>query len=398
MSGDQIKPGYKRTEVGVIPEQWVAMCLGGMTFNSSPITYGVLKPGDYVPDGVPLLQIRDVIHGEIREDRLHRISKQLSEQYSRTILAGNEVVVSLVGTIGRVGYIDAALAGGNLHRNLARIHVSDSHSSRFVYYTLCSDPIQNAIRLGAFGSTQALLNLTDLRLLLIATPKKEEQVAIATALSDVDALLTKLDQLIAKKRDLKLATMQQLLTGQTRLPGFSGAWEVKRLGEIAEVSKGEQLHCDETCTEGNFPHYNGGVSPSSYTHKPNAPANSIAISEGGNSCGFVQFIDQPFWCGGHCYFIMPKNIDKRFLYQALKGKQKSIMELRVGSGLPNVQKTALLAFAFESPIQRDEQTAIATVLADMDAELANLEVRRDKTLSFKQGMMQELLSGKTRLN
>lgn len=213
----------------------------------------------------------------------------------------------------------------------------------------------------------------------------------------MDALLTKLDQLIAKKRDLKQATMQQLLTGQTRLPGFSGAWEVKRLGDVAEVSKGEQLHSDETRTEGDFPHYNGGVSPSGFTRNKNAPANSIAISEGGNSCGFVQLIDQPFWCGGHCYLVVPKSIDKRFLYQALKWRQKSIMALRVGSGLPNVQKTALLAFSLESPIQREEQTEIATILSEMDAELTILEARLDKTRALKQGMMQELLTGRIRL-
>jgi len=213
----------------------------------------------------------------------------------------------------------------------------------------------------------------------------------------VDALLGALDRLIAKKRDLKQAAMQQLLTGQTRLPGFHGEWVVKTLGELATVTKGSQLHSSETNDEGQFPHLNGGISASSYTDKANTPANTIAISEGGNSCGYVQFMSLPFWCGGHCYAVVPKNADNRFLYHALKGQQPAIMGLRVGSGLPNVQKTALALFKLNLPSDLPEQTAISAVLTDMDAELSALEQRLAKTRALKQGMMQELLTGRTRL-
>jgi type I restriction enzyme S subunit len=95
--------------------------------------------------------------------------------------------------------------------------------------------------------------------------------------------------------------------------------------------------------------------------------------------------------------VKPKTADKRYLHQALKARQLSIMGLRVGSGLPNVQKSALQAFSLVLPLEVSEQTAIATVLSDMDAELAALEARRDKTRLLKQGMMQELLTGRTRL-
>lgn len=247
------------------------------------------------------------------------------------------------------------------------------------------------------GAVRANIGQKNLGLVVAPVPPKPEQRAIAAALSDVDALLTGLDRLIAKKRDLKQAAMQQLLTGQTRLPGFHGGWEVRRLGEMADISKGEQLRSHDTDVEGDVPHYNGGISPSNYTHKANVSADSIAISEGGNSCGYVQFITRPFWCGGHCYSVKPRSVDKRYLYHALKGRQQSIMGLRVGSGLPNVQKTALREFSFAVPKNLDEQTSIATVLSDMDAELSALEARRDKTRALKQAMMQELLTGRTRL-
>jgi type I restriction enzyme S subunit len=216
-------------------------------------------------------------------------------------------------------------------------------------------------------------------------------------LGDVDGLLGGLDQLIAKKRDLKQAAMQQLLTGQTRLPGFHGEWEVRRLGGVASVSKGTQLHSSEANEGGKFAHLNGGITPSSYTNNSNTAGNTIAISEGGNSCGFVQFMQEPYWCGGHCYSVIPNGADNHFLYHALKGQQSAIMALRVGSGLPNVQKTGLLDFKISIPETLPEQTAIATVLTTMDAELAGLEQQRAKTAAIKQGMMQELLTGRIRL-
>jgi type I restriction enzyme, S subunit len=247
------------------------------------------------------------------------------------------------------------------------------------------------------GSTQVHITNTAFKNVRIPLPEAAEQLVIAGVLSDVEVLLETLDRLIVKKRDLKQAAMQQLLTGQTRPPGFDGKWEVKAVAEIASLLKGTQLHSNEANPDGLFPHFNGGVSPSSYTDKSNTPANTIAISEGGNSCGYVQFVPQPFWCGGHCYAVMPKNIDNQFLYHALKARQIALMGLRVGSGLPNIQKTALGAFKLNVPSQRDEQTAIAEVLTDMDADLAALEQQREKTRELKRAMSQELLSGKTRL-
>jgi type I restriction enzyme S subunit len=191
--------------------------------------------------------------------------------------------------------------------------------------------------------------------------------------------------------------MQQLLTGKKRLPGFHCEWDETTVAEVANVEKGRQLENEAASEEGQFPHLNGGISPSGYTDRANTPANTIVISEGGNSCGYVQFIRQPFWCGGHCYAIVPRGTDNQFLYQALKGQQTAIMGLRVGSGLPNVQKTALASFELKLPRDLLEQAAIAAVLSDMDAELNALNAQREKTRALKQAMMQELLTGKTRL-
>jgi type I restriction enzyme S subunit len=275
--------------------------------------------------------------------------------------------------------------------------ISSEQSTEFLKAVFQSPVILKQLADLMVGSTFKRANVQQIRNFAVPMPPSHEQQAIASALSDVDELLTELDQLIAKKRNLKQAAMQQLLTGKTRLPGFTGEWEVKKLGDIATISKGTQLHSSETNPDGHFQHFNGGISPSSFTDKFNTPANTIAISEGGNSCGYVQHVPQPFWCGGHCYAVVPKGADNRFLFHALKGQQAAIQGLRVGSGLPNVQKAALSDFQLRLPTENLEQTAIAEVLSDMDAEIEALEQRRDKTRSLKQGMMQELLTGRIRL-
>jgi type I restriction enzyme S subunit len=397
-----VKPGYKMTEVGVIPEEWEAAAVADLVEPSAPICYGVVQVGPHTETGVPIVAIKFV--KEIAHAPLHRTALHIELPYARSRPKGGDVLISIKGTIGRVGIVPSGFQG-NISRELARLRIKDDSCPEYIAHQLESDDTQERIMRSVVGTTRLEFSIATLRKFpLPVPPTLHEQRAIAEALSDVDGLLGGLDRLIAKKRDLKQAAMQQLLTppgagqaGQTRLPGFHGEWEVKRLGDVASVSKGTQLHSSKTDEGGKYAHLNGGITPSSYTHNSNTDGSTIAISEGGNSCGFVQFMTEPYWCGGHCYSVIPNGVDNYFLYHALKGKQSAIMALRVGSGLPNVQKTGLLDFKIDLPANLTEQTAIATILSDMDAELAALEQRREKTLALKQGMMQELLTGTTRL-
>jgi len=390
-----VRAGYKQTEVGVIPNDWETKTVANLVEASSPICYGVVQVGQHTDNGVPIVAIKFV--KEIAHAPLHRTSVSLEKPYARSRPRDGDILISIKGTIGRVGIVPFGFEG-NISRELARLRISDDACSEYIAHQLEAGATQERIMRAVVGTTRLEFSIAALRQFqLPIPPTKSEQRSISTALSDVDALLGGLERLISKKRDLKQAAMQQLLTGQTRLPGFHGEWGVKTLGDLATVTKGSQLHSSETNNEGQFPHLNGGISASSYTDKANTPADTIAISEGGNSCGFVQFMSRPYWCGGHCYAVVPKNADNRFLYHALKGQQPAIMGLRVGSGLPNVQKTTLALFKLNLPSDFPEQTAIASVLTDMDAELVLLEQRLTKTRALKQGMMQELLTGRTRL-
>jgi len=384
----EVKPGYKQTEVGVIPEEWGVKPLGeigGVRMCKRVLKHQTREHGD-----VPFYKIGTF--GDVPDAF---IGQSLFDEFKRkySFPQRGDVLISAAGTIGRTVIYDGAPAYFQ-DSNIVWIENDESKATNAYLwhrYQVTKWSVSH-------GGTVARLYNDSLRTkIFIPLPSLPEQRAIATALSDVDGLLGGLDRLIAKKRDLKQAAMQQLLTGQTRLPGFHGEWQVKRLGDVASVSKGTQLHSSEMDDGGKFAHLNGGISPSSYTHKSNTDGNTIAISEGGNSCGFVQFMEEPYWCGGHCYSVIPNGVDNYFLYHALKGQQPAIMGLRVGSGLPNVQKNGLLDFKIEIPANHPEQTAIASVLTDMDAEIVALEKRFKKIRALKLAMMQELLTGSTRL-
>lgn len=402
----EVSVGYKQTEVGVIPEDWEVTKLGDLIDYTKGYAF---KSNVYTSDGVRIVRVSDTTYDSIVDTMPVFVPRKSASQYSRWRLRENDLVVSTVGSkppmydsmVGKVIIIKHQYDGALLNQNAVlfrdkkkrpyfqQILLNHFRSKRYLVF------IESIFRGNA---NQASITLKELFDFAIPCPLADtEQRAIAIALSDVDALIAKLDLLIAKKRDLKQAAMQQLLTGQTRLLGFSGEWEVKRLGDVASINKGTQLHSSESTDSGRFAHLNGGINPSGYTEAANTLGGTIAISEGGNSCGYVQFMLEPYWCGGHCYSVISRGIDNGFLYHALKGQQSALMALRVGSGLPNVQKTALLNFEVFFPADKGEQVAIATVLSDMDTVLAALEARRDKTRALKQGMMQELLTGRIRL-
>ncbi len=208
---------YKPSELGWIPKEWEITPLSALTPSPNSITYGVLKPGPYVPDGVPLLQIQDVIHGEIDVAGLHRISPELDQQYSRTRLQGGDLVMSLVGTIGRVAQIPRFLSSANLHRNLGLIRVVEPYYPRYLLHFLKTLLVRRSIEMVTFGSTQSLLNLASLRALPVSVPRRCEQVQIATALDAQDSAIRSEQAHLGKLRTTKIALMQDLLTGKVRV-------------------------------------------------------------------------------------------------------------------------------------------------------------------------------------
>lgn len=191
------------------------------------------------------------------------------------------------------------------------------------------------------------------------------------------------EKLLENSRQQKKALMQRLLKGND--------WPQADLAELAVISKGSQLNKNTLSDNGQYAVINGGIEPSGYTDKCNTESYTITISEGGNSCGYIGFQKEKFWCGGHCYALSNLKINCLFLYQLLKYNEENIMRLRVGSGLPNIQKKALESFSLSYPQDINEQQKIAEIISTADQEIETLQ-RKLKCLKLEKGaLMQRLL-------
>ncbi|MEM9569560.1 MAG: restriction endonuclease subunit S, partial [Bacteroidota bacterium] len=227
-------------------------------------------------------------------------------------------------------------------------------------------------------------------------PNLSEQTAIAQVLSDVDTLLQTIDKLITKKQQLKTATMQQLLTGKRRLKGFTDGWEEKRLGDIAEIKKGNQITRKDT-KHGTIPLVAGGLEPSCYIHKSNRPPEVVTISASGANAGYVAFHPCAIFASDCSTIQKAKNYVVRFIYYSLKLNQKKIKTLQTGGAQPHVYPLQLKNIHVYLPRDIAEQTTIAQVLSDMDREIEALNKKKTKYQQLKKAMMQQLLTGKIRL-
>ena len=252
-------------------------------------------------------------------------------------------------------------------------------------------------RLGQ-GDSIVHINYNDLKKIKVLIPPLAEQEKIGEILSCWDKGIEKIDSIIKLKERQKKGLMQKLLTGKHRLKGFSSPWNEVKLGDVSDITKGTQLNKLDMIDIASIPVFNGGISLSGYTNSYNRYKNTIIISEGGNSCGFVNFIKTNFWAGGHCYTIDKLyDVDLMFIYYALKFIEKNIMHLRVGSGLPNIQFKSLIRLKLYIPTDIKEQEAIANILQSADKEIDLLQKKLDYLKKQKSGLMQVLLSGKIRV-
>lgn len=398
MSGEQIKPGYKRTEVGVIPEDWDIQEIGGLNPFVTSGSRGWAK--HYSDRGSAFLRITNLsrrsIYIDLSDLKLVEIPAEDSEGL-RTQLQNGDLLVSITAEIGVIGYVDPTIpkpAYINQHIALVRLD-STKTDSKFLCYYLASEVPQRAYKATTDQGAKAGISLDGVRKIKAVFPALPEQRAIAAALSDVDALLANLDQLIAKKRDLKQAAMQQLLTGQTRLPGFSGEWVAKELGELCSLKSGQAITTESIDNHSPYRCF-GGNGLRGYTAFFTHDGCYALIGRQGALCGNVIGVSGQFFASEHALVVSTRS-DVSIAWLTFVLGRMNLNQYSESSAQPGLSAKKLLMLSVLAPPSRDEQTAIATVLSDMDAELAALESRRDKTRALKQGMMQELLTGRIRL-
>lgn len=391
----ELKPGYKRTEVGVIPEDWGEANLGEKTVK---VGSGITPTGGarvYKQSGRPFLRSQNVGWGCLLLDDVAFIDDHTHESFIATEIEVGDVFLNITGaSIGRSAVANSRVQGGNVNQHVCIIRPKNSElDPSFLNQFLLSRVGQRQIDSFQAGGNRQGLNFGQIRSFRLPLPALPEQRAIAGALSDVYALIRGLDQLIAKKRDLKRAAMQQLLTGKQHLPGFHGEWEVQRIGNVAPLQRGFDLPTAQI-RNGSYPVvYSNGVLNHHAEFKVKGPG---VVTGRSGTIGKVNFVEQDYWPHNTSLWVtdfkgnVPKFI--YYLYTSI-----GLERFGTGSGVPTLNRNDVHAFKIKIPPSAEEQTAIATVLADIDAELAALEQRRDKTRELKQGMMQELLTGRIRL-
>ena len=420
-----IQTAYKQTEVGVIPEEWevksiadIAEVKGGKRL---PLGYRLVE----TPTPHPYIRVIDMRFGGVDPSDLKYVPEDVFPAIRNYRIWDGDIFISVAGTLGIVGTIPAVLSGANLTENADRITAIQCDRD-YLLYNLMSERIQNIIESEKTVGAQPKLALNRIQGFRIALPPTiDEQRAIAAALSDVDALIGALDRLIAKKRDLKQAAMQQLLIGRTRLPGFSGEWEVKRLGDFGRCLRGVSYRGDSDLspydTEQTIRLLRANniqnaaviasdiqfVNATRVSHEQVLARDDIVICMANGSkvlVGKAARFDvadayrYTFGAFMGCFRVAWALARPSFISLLFQtGRYRDyIANLIAGSSINNLRPGDIESLEFRVPGD-DEQTAIAAVLSDMDAEIAALEARRDKTRALKQGMMQELLTGRVRL-
>ncbi len=409
-----VKPGYKQTEVGVIPEQWSVSTVGrefdvklGKMLDAEK-NVGVLKP--YL--GNRAVQWDRI---DISDLPTVRMTRPDIERYR---LRKGDVLACEGGEVGRAAIWDAPIEECYYQKALHRLRPLRGFDPRLMVGFLRHWSDRGVLSNYVTQTSIAHLPREKFLEVPLPVPPLAEQRAIAEALSDVDGLLGGLDRLIAKKRDLKQAAMQQLLTGQTRLPGFCGEWESKRLGQCLlsrpdyginapAVPYSEKLPCYVRITDisehGRYrpdPRVSVAAAGAAEYHLRNG---ELVFARTGASVGKSYLYDPrdgELVFAGFLIRVRPDPAQLVPSYLAAIATTKAYWDwvqlMSMRSGQPGVNGNEYAQMPLFLP-PMSEQTAIAEVLTDMDAELSALGQRRDKTRALKQAMMQELLTGRTRL-
>jgi type I restriction enzyme, S subunit len=407
----ELRPGYEQTKVGVIPKDWEVVLLDSVARRGSGHTPDKKHP-EYWDGSIKWISLKDSdrLDALYIEDTAAKITPAGIANSSATIHPAGTVVLSRDAGVGKSAIMNPDMA---VSQHFIAWQCGPRLDNHFLYYWLQTEKAE--FERIAMGNTIKTIGLPYFKKLCVPLPSCDEQRAIAGALGDVDCMLGGLTQLIAKKRDLKQAAMQQLLNGNNRLPGFTGQWEAKQLGEIAASKNGYAFRSASYTDLGEFKiitiaNVQDGYMDNTECNKiASVPTDiqphhklrrgDILISMTGNvgrvcrvnedNCLLNQRVGKLVATGvddGLLFFLL----SQRPFIVAMAGNAK-------GGAQGNLGVTDIATYQLHVPSDPGEQRAIAAVLSDIDAELAALEQRRDKTRALKLGMMQELLTGKTRL-
>jgi type I restriction enzyme S subunit len=352
-----------------------------------------------LPNSFIYIDLESVTNGVLLKEE--RIFKDNSPSRAQRLLEKNDILYQTVRPYQKNNlYFDKT---GEYVASTGYAQIRTKNASKFLFHFLHTEKLVQNVMLRCTGTSYPSINSSDLSKIKISFPSLPEQTKIASFLTAVDDKLQALKHKLTLLEQYKKGVMQKIFAQELRFkPSPIEAleigdeypdWEEKKLGEIAYINKGKQLNKENLTETGQYLCINGGISPSGFTHDFNTLENTITISEGGNSCGFINFFKTKFWSGGHNYtieIINSNETDNDFLFQLLKQNQNEIMSLRVGSGLPNIQKKDLIIFSFQQPISILEQTKIASFLSAIDEKIEKTTQLLTQTETFKKGLLQKM--------
>ena len=379
---EQLKKGYKKTEVGVIPADWIPTYISQI----AKITTGASDTQDKIEDGqYPFF---------VRSQNIERINKY-SFNCEAILTSGDGVGVGKI-----YHYIDGKF---DFHQRVYCLY--DYHPllhGKYLFYQFSTNFYNRVMAMTAKSSVDSVRREMISNMLIAIPPTLTEQKAIAEALTDVDELITNLEKFIAKKKAIKQGAMQQLLTpphkGGKRLGGFSGDWVEVRLGDLSQIKTGGKNNQDKV-KDGEYPFF----VRSQNVEKINSycyDGEAILIPGEGGIGTIFHYINGKFDVHQRVYKIsdFESNCFGKFIYlKLLNGFYNHAMKNSVKATVDSLRLPTFLEFKIELPPTLDEQIAISKVVFDLDFELEMMEKKMNKCIAIKQGMMQELLTGKTRL-
>ncbi|MEX0932909.1 MAG: restriction endonuclease subunit S [Candidatus Pacearchaeota archaeon] len=403
MTTETIPQGYKQTEIGVIPEDWEDGTLSELTESDGLIRGpfgGSLKKEFFVKRGLKVYEQKNAIYRDIELGDYY-IDQNKFMELKRFEVKSGDFIVSCSGTIGRIYLIPKNAPQGIINQALLIIRLNSSIIDKDYFFQYFDwekfqDKIIDSTQGGAMKN---LVGMDVFRKTKVALPKsKQEQSAIATALSQTDELIQHLNKLISKKKDIKKGAMQELLTGKKRLPGFSGEWEEKKLGDFTDIKTGKKNNEDKI-EEASYPFFVRSQNVeriNSYSFDGEA----ILVPGEGGVGSIFHYINGKFDYHQRVYKIsnFGREISGKFIYYyMLYDFHKQATKNSVKATVDSLRLPTFQEFELKIPNDQKEQSAIASILSDMDSEIEQLEQKRNKYQMIKEGMMQQLLTGRIRL-
>lgn len=405
-----VKPDYKQTEVGVIPDDWDVVLLDSVAKRGSGHTPDKAHP-EYWDGEIKWISLQDTA----RLDRLYiddttvKITPAGITNSSACMHPKGTVVLSRDAGVGKSSIMNSDMA---VSQHFMAWTCGRHLVNTFLYYWLQSaKPEFERI---AMGNTIKTIGLPYFKQLVIPLPNRKEQEAIAGALSDADVLIESLEQLVAKKRKIKHGAMQELLTGQRRIPGFTGEWETRRLGGLGEALIGLTYTPDQVCENGVLILRSSNIQEGTLTFHDNVfvkadiperlfvrPGDVLICVRNGSrdligKCAMIDDRARGMAFGAFMAIFRTQFSD--FIFQQFQSNiiSRQIRE-HLGATINQITNGSLNSFTVPFPTDAEERSAISEILSDLDAEIGALENRLAKARLVKQGMMQELLTGRIRL-